>query len=60
MALARFASGKDERFTYEYNFFAGWVIDVRFDTFGGARLRAATRCHRRTTEVRRTESAESE
>jgi len=31
MTLAQFAFRKNERFTYEYNFFSGWVIDVRFE-----------------------------
>jgi hypothetical protein len=30
MTLAQFAFRKDERFTYEYNFFDGWVVDIRF------------------------------
>jgi hypothetical protein len=31
LTLRQFAFRKNERFTYEYNFFDGWVIDVRFE-----------------------------
>jgi hypothetical protein len=31
MTLIRFAFRQDERFTYEYNFFDEWIIDIRFE-----------------------------
>jgi len=31
MTLAQFAFRENERFIYEYNFYDGWIIDVRFE-----------------------------
>jgi len=31
MTLSRFAFRLNERFTYEYNFFDGWLVDIRFE-----------------------------
>jgi hypothetical protein len=31
MPLSRFAFRLYERFTYEYNFFDGWLLDIRFE-----------------------------
>jgi hypothetical protein len=57
MILAQFAFQRNERFTYEYNFFDGWVLDVRFE--GEHALDTKSGCPRGIAGARRAPAEDS-